>query len=172
MEATYSRAKVPNSFSRRIFIPSYLPCASPSLHRNTSPKWLTLYFFKLHLWRHPGRAKMLSVHTKMIHKYTTQTFPPPYLHDIIYGWSRIRMLKNSSTNFHSFLIALNSTVESRHWKLKTNKGAIGWLRGWISAIQTAYLSDNKKKFFLKWVAILISLKIYLVVLKRTVCGAN
>ena len=37
----------------------------------TSPKLLTLYFFELHLWRHPGRAKMLCMLTKMIHKYTT-----------------------------------------------------------------------------------------------------
>ena len=31
-------------FTDPFFIPSYLPCASPSLHQNTSPKWLTLIF--------------------------------------------------------------------------------------------------------------------------------
>ena len=27
-----------------LFLPSRLPCSSPSFHRNTSPKWLTLFF--------------------------------------------------------------------------------------------------------------------------------
>ena len=57
-----------------IFIPSYLPYASPSLHQNNSPKWPTLYFFKLHTWRHPGRANMHNMQTKMIHMYTTWQF--------------------------------------------------------------------------------------------------
>ena len=38
-----------------------------------SPKWLTPIFFNMHLWRHPGRAKMLCMLSKMIHKYTTMT---------------------------------------------------------------------------------------------------
>ena len=58
------------------FFPSHLPCVSPSLHWNTSPKWLTLYFFELHSWRHPGRAKMLCMLTKLIHKYTSRISDP------------------------------------------------------------------------------------------------
>ena len=42
-----------------LFLPSHLHCYSPSLHQNTSPKWLTPSFLKMHSWRHPGRAKML-----------------------------------------------------------------------------------------------------------------
>ena len=53
------------------FLPSQLHCSSPSLHRITSPKWLTPSFHNMHSWRHPGRAKMLCMLYKMIHKYTT-----------------------------------------------------------------------------------------------------
>ena len=34
------------------------------------------YFFKLHAWRHPGRANMHNMQTKKIHMYTTQTLVP------------------------------------------------------------------------------------------------
>ena len=39
------------------------------------PKWLTPSFCNMHSWRHPapGRAKMLCMLSKMIHKYTTKT---------------------------------------------------------------------------------------------------
>ena len=50
---------------------NYLHRLSPSLHQNTSPKWLTPSFFNMHSWRHPGRAKMLCMLSKMIHMYTT-----------------------------------------------------------------------------------------------------
>ena len=53
------------------FLPSQVHCSSPSLHQNTSLKWLTPSFFNMHSWRHPGRAKMQCMLTKMIHKYTT-----------------------------------------------------------------------------------------------------
>ena len=35
---------------------SHLHCYSPSLHQNTSPKWLSPSFHKMS-WCHPGRAK-------------------------------------------------------------------------------------------------------------------
>ena len=47
-----------------LFLPSHLHCSSPSLHQNTSPKWLTPSFFILHSCCHPGRAKMLCMLTK------------------------------------------------------------------------------------------------------------
>ena len=40
-----------------LFYLSHTRCYSPSFHRNTSPKWLTPSFSKLHAWRHPGRVK-------------------------------------------------------------------------------------------------------------------
>ena len=64
----------------QILLPSHMPCTSPSLHSNTSPKWLTLNFFKLHSWSHPGKAKMLCMLTKKIHKYTTSVFTTPGLY--------------------------------------------------------------------------------------------
>ena len=60
-----------NILSFRFFSPSHLHRSSPSFHQITSQKWLTPSFFNMHLWRHPGRAKMLCMHSKMIHKYTT-----------------------------------------------------------------------------------------------------
>ena len=50
---------------------------SPSLHQNISRNWLTPSFFKMHSWRHPGRAKMLCMLSKMIHMYTTHSFSLP-----------------------------------------------------------------------------------------------
>ena len=81
-----------------LFISSYLPCASPSLHRKTSPKWPTLYFFKLHLWRHPGRAKMLCMHTKMIHKYTTSDGWCDFLFFNVFRG--IKIMEHSNKLFH------------------------------------------------------------------------
>ena len=54
-----------------LFLPSHLLCSSPSFHRNASPKWLTPSSFNMHSWCHPGRAKLLCMLTKMIHKYYT-----------------------------------------------------------------------------------------------------
>ena len=57
--------------------PSRETCTSPSSclllknHLYISPKWLTLIFFKLQAWHHPGKAKTLCVQTKKIHMYTT-----------------------------------------------------------------------------------------------------
>ena len=59
------------SFHTFFFLPSHMHRSSPSLHQITSTKWLTPSFFNMHLWRNPGRAKMLCMLTKMIHKYTT-----------------------------------------------------------------------------------------------------
>ena len=50
-----------------LFLPSQLHCSSPSFHQNTGPKWLTPSFFNMRPWRHPGRAEVLCMHTKMIH---------------------------------------------------------------------------------------------------------
>ena len=58
-----------------LFLPSQLHRSSPSFHQNTSPKWLTPSFFNMHSWRHPGRAELLCMLTKMIHKYSTQGVP-------------------------------------------------------------------------------------------------
>ena len=44
-----------------LFLPSHLYCCYPSLHQNSSPKWLTPSFLNKHLWRHPGIAKMLCL---------------------------------------------------------------------------------------------------------------
>ena len=40
-----------------LFYLSHARCYSPSFLRNTSPKLLTLLFFNMHAWHHPGRAK-------------------------------------------------------------------------------------------------------------------
>ena len=36
-----------------------------------SPKWLTLIFFQMHAWRHPGGAKICCMPYKIKHMYTT-----------------------------------------------------------------------------------------------------
>ena len=41
-----------------------LHCPNPTVMTNP-------LFFNMHSWRHPGRAKMLCMLSKMIHKYTT-----------------------------------------------------------------------------------------------------
>ena len=46
-------------------------CKDLTICAFNSPKWLTPSFFNMHMWRHQGRAKMLYMLTKMIHKYTT-----------------------------------------------------------------------------------------------------
>ena len=65
-------------FSYYYFISPFLSffTFSPALfvsipHKNTSAKWLTPSFFNIHSLRHPCRAKMLCMLSKMIHKYTT-----------------------------------------------------------------------------------------------------
>ena len=48
----------------------------------SSPKWLTHSFFNMHSWRHPGRADMLCMLIKMIHKYTTKRIKAIWCHYI------------------------------------------------------------------------------------------
>ena len=51
--------------------------AKPPVHILIHIIGLTItYFFKLHLWRHPGRVKTLCMQTKMIHRYTTGLWEP------------------------------------------------------------------------------------------------
>ena len=68
-----------------------------------SPKWLTPSFFNMDLWRHPGRAKMLCMHTKIIHMYTTTFICPA-----VVGFS----------HFSLFMIQSSSVLIESHFGYK------------------------------------------------------
>ena len=68
---THSKWANEQTLKTELHIPFYLSVHAFFYYHN-SPKWLTPSFLNMHSWHHPGRAKMLCMLLKMIHKYTNQ----------------------------------------------------------------------------------------------------
>ena len=75
-----------------------------------SPKWLTPSFFNMHSWRHPGRAKMLYMLSKMIHMYTTNALSKTSVKTLFHFWQF-----SDPKIFSKFVFLMSNFIEDTLW---------------------------------------------------------